>query len=365
MQKNKINLNEKLQEKIVLTVMAAMADYQSYSIKDKKEHVQFNESIEALLSMLNPEFKELAFHRMIDNYEPNMKLDSLDNYIKSVKYLQITDSYEFKDFPLSVPTFIYLYQRNKEFFKEYMSNNTVDLKETCNYPNEQLKICRRNILDFICDKAAAHFYEVKLEEIISPLTKQDIKKIKFLNEKGLSLQIQPADLFMDLNLDYCLNQEKFYEELLEKNYPLIGGSILLSLLGNYLQSGSSISSKQVRQYKDKYLNIFSERDKEKMLQIYCECIKDHFLYSVDKLNLDNINYEIEKSLKILDIFSYHEAEENKKVLFSQFKSITKKEWESAMRASVSEKITAKAEKIMLYFNLQENKIIKSKGVLKV
>lgn len=334
---NKLKLTEKLQKKVSFTIVQSIEEFAEHKVITLKEIEEYRGNIESLLSMLSAEAKKETLTSMIKRYDSRINLTSFNEFLAREKQVENFNDYGPK---FSTPLFIFLYLNNKALFSKYIQENkdNIDFKEFC-YMRED-SIVTKNLLDFILAEAEENLWGENIESLIYPLTIQDLRKIPFLAETELKKIVCEEEHYI-VGFDYYSKKEKLYNKIFNQKYPLIGSEILLSLLEMGAEKSFSLS--KIKNYKNAYLDIFTEKQKIDLTNLFAKEIVNILLMneynfirakSQEEL-LDMVESKKRECLEVLNLFSYQSPQENQKVLLKHIKAISLEDWISIIPGNLS------------------------------
>lgn len=362
-----------------------------------KEQIHELENVQKnLFNTLQSEYKDYGLLAIIKSYKKGKIAAFLLDYISSKEKikqkLRIDDN-----IVIGVPTYLYLYDENPLFFKEYIKTYPYSLQDLNKsystytflektdlnimgkyvFHKPILKKVRKNFLSIYFDKAENKEYKDLDKSFIIPLP--DLNKIDYLDKEQLN----------STNINYIngghpnmyIRKEQYFEKIFDQKFPLIGAEMIIYFVQDILSD--KISTKEeldkINFYKKNYDSIISEEQKKvfdiSLSQMAFIKFGDYLTTNNNDIFIrgnntvqkttDNLKLIVKRFCEILDHSCFDQENQNsKKKFLENIIKIPLNKWEYHNRHLSRDNLLMIVELLKLSF-LDAQKNSKTKSTLKI
>ena len=301
-----------------------------------------NIELKDIFDLLSENGKEEVIKLVINNYNPQNKIEFIEENLLLDKYNYIKSN-RINTYIYTLPLFIYLYDTNIELFNYYISKKIINYNETYKSVNGNEK----NLFNHILQKGDYIEYS-NVDNLILNLDKNKLREIKLIDENfNVIKQIYK-------NKNFWVKKENFLLEFFNLYMPNVCVNVLLEL-GN--------KNPLYKNYYDVYEKVLSEEHKNEYNKIVINNIlMNEFSEERDKRFKKAIVGQFDSILDLIDEkFKNHENIlfktniDNKKCYYNKIGNLNEKYWSKILNSNEFFLI----EKIKLHFILDENMVKKN------
>lgn len=360
--------------------------------KDQKhelENVQKN-----LFNTLHEQYKDYGLLAIIKSYKKGKIAAFLLDYISSKEKIK----QKFDDnLVISVPTYLYLYDENPLFFKEYIKTYPYSIKDLNQiyttytflrksdlniigkyvHHKPALTKVKKNFLSIYFDKAENVEYKDLDKSFIIPLSV--LKNLDYLDKEHLNSTTINYTNYRHPNM--YNRKEQYFETIFDKKFPLIGAEMILYLVEDILGNNSIKKEEldKINLYKQTYNSIISEEQKKdfdiSLSKIAFMKFGDYLVANNNDIFIrgkntvekttENLKLIVKKFCETLDNSCFDQENKNSKKLFlDNIKKMPLQKWEYHNRHLSTDNLIMVVELLKLSF-LEAEKNLKTRTTLKI